>query len=327
MAGNPGNSVNSGNWLIGTFGFLSDVKANAVWNFLEIVEDSPLREYNLLILDHPTSAPFYCSNGEASWGGIEEGYFLTETARHLREEHGASSVSVLGVSMGGMGAIHAAYRGEGMIDSVIAFSAVTDYLDVPGDTLRELREQSAFGPAHWNLNGALNAFGLRQLIGGFNETLRRQDCPKSHVKEHELEEIFLSTPRYGSNEKGKKNDSGKKSYLELLLGPYLEDGIAAKLPGTIEEYLQYSDAARLAQLIKVPLLAVHAYDDNVVPVSHWYRFRLAARNNEKVLPLLTADGGHWGHSQAYGDSYVGCLISTYIDYWTQEKIKLREACF
>lgn len=305
-------------FIIGTFGFLSDKRAHASHNFMKIMADSPLFEYNILIVDHPSSAPFYCDNGEVSWGGIEEGYFLTEIAAQLKQQYQAKSVHLVGISMGGMGVIQAAYRGKGIIDSAIAFSPVTDYTDVPGDTLREIREESFFGPSFFSVSGEVNELGLGQLVDGFNEVVRKtKRCNGKPISPEELESLLLKTKRYQSPERWSN-----------LLKPYIEDKILPeKFSATIPEYLVLNDANLVAQHIQTPLYVFHAHDDTVVGAHHWYRFMVAAHGNSRVSGMITSDGGHWGFSAAYGREWVGCVIKTYVDYWSKDKFTLDKKCF
>ncbi|MBS3123482.1 hypothetical protein J4437_02480 [Candidatus Woesearchaeota archaeon] len=292
--------------LIGTFGFFSDVHSHAVYNFMQVVEEEVLQDYNILILNHPSSAPFYCANGEASWGGIEEGYMIVEIAKQIKEEFGIPLIYALGISMGGNGVMHAAYRGKGILDAAIVFSSVTDFLDVPGNNLRNLRDDSEFGPSFWSFTSWLNKIGLEMLYNGFEEERKNDSACKSQpFTLEEIETIYLSTPRYEHPE-----------LMREYLAPYITDKtLPEKMPNSLEDYLSLSDATRIAPFIQVPLLVVHAHDDAVVSESHYYRFMLAGRKNNFINGIMTADGGHWGFSAAYGTEFVANLIRKYTEYW------------
>lgn len=307
--------------IIGSFGFFSDVHANAVYNFTYIAQEEVLQNYSVLILNHPSSAPFYCANGEASWGGIEEGYIIAEIAKQMKEEKeqfGFSSVHAIGISMGGNGVIHAAYRGKGILDSAFVFSSVTDFLDVPGNTLRNLREDSEFGPGFWSVTSWLNTIGMEMLYDGFEEERKKNPkCKGSPFTLEEIETIYLTTPRYMNHERMK----------EYLI-PYINDKILTeKMPSSLEEYLSMSDTTRIASSIRIPLLLMHAHDDAVVPDYHFYRLMLAGQSNPLINGIITADGGHWGFSAAYGTKFVACLIRTYIEYCSTPEVKLEPECF
>jgi len=304
--------------LIGSFGFFSDVHANAVYNFTHIVLEEVLQNYNVLILNHPSSAPFYCANGEASWGGIEEGYIIVEIAKQMKEQFDIPVVHAIGVSMGGNGVMHAAYRGKDVLDSAVVFSSVTDFLDVPGNTLRGLRDDSEFGPAFWSFTNWLNNIGMEMLYDGFEEERKKNPaCKGKFFTLEEIETIYLTTPRYANAER-----------MEEYLALYITDKILPeKMPSSLEEYLSMSDATHIASSIQIPLFVVHAHDDAVVSEHHFYRFMLAGRENSFINGIITTDGGHWGFAAAYGTKFVACLIRTYTEYWSKPKLKLESKCF
>jgi len=88
-----------------------------------------------------------------------------------------------------------------------------------------------------------------------------------------------------------------------------------------------NDANLVAQHIQTPLSVFHAYDDTVVGAHHWYRFMVAAQGNKNITGMITPDGGHWGSAAAYGREWVGCMIKTYVDYWSQPRFALEKRCF
>ena len=56
--------------LIFTGGFFSDVHAYALYHFTSIMREEVVQNYNVLLLNHPSSAPFYFSNVEVILCGI-----------------------------------------------------------------------------------------------------------------------------------------------------------------------------------------------------------------------------------------------------------------
>ena len=288
--------------IIGTFGFLSDARAHASRNFMNIVKHPYLRDNNILILDHPTSAPFYCANKQTSWGGIDEGYILTEVSRQMKEKYHAHQVHLIGISMGGLGVIHAAYRGEGIINSALAISAVTDPLDVPGSALRSLQSDGPFGKRFWDFTVLSHYLGLQTLWKEFRKIVGQS--PKTSVSNiADIADLFLGTKRY------------THELMENLLAPYIKEGIHhRKIPQTLEEYLVASDAVSIAPAITTPLYLLHAHDDSVVPPAHYYRFMLAARGNKKVQGMIMPDGGHWGFTSAYGTRWMAEVITIHNHY-------------
>ncbi len=288
--------------MIGTFGFLSDARAHASRNFMNIVKHPYLHDNNILILDHPTSAPFYCVNRQASWGGIDEGYILTEVARQMKEKYHAHQVHLIGISMGGLGVIHAAYRGQGIINSALAISAVTDPLDLPGSALRSLQSDGPFGKRFWDFTVLSHYFGLQTLWKEFRKIVGQS--PETSVPNIAgIADLFLGTKRYSNK------------LMENLLAPYIKEGIHhRKIPQTLEEYLVASDAVSIAPAITTPLYLLHANDDSVVLPAHYYRFMLAARGNKKVQGMIMPHGGHWGFTSAYGTRWMAEIIATHNQY-------------
>ncbi len=302
--------------IISSWGFLADSMAQPPHTFMNVVGATKLQEYAILILDHPTSARFYCLNGEASWGGIEEGYILVEVAKEMKERYHPGSIHLLGNSMGGMGVIHAAYRNEGLITSAMVFSAVTDYTDVPGNALRNVTKNSTFGPAV--MSDSLNSFGLGLLIDHFEEQVREDTiCAKRYSAYSSLEELFMKSRRYQHD-----------SLMSVLLKPYVERGVfTQKKIDSMNDYLQRSDANRIAAGVGTPLFLIHASDDSVVPQHHWYRFMTAAGGNNNVAGMMMTNGGHWGFVGAYGREWVGCMIKVYADYWAGKNLNEDRECF
>jgi len=298
--------------LIGSFGFLSDKMAHACRNFMKVAEQPALDEYNILILDHPTSAPFYCRNKEISWGGIEEGFIFVEVAKQMQERYDFETISIVGISMGGLGAIHAAYRGKGVIQSAMAFSAVTDMQDVPGNALRSLQSDSKFGPRFYGMTTLTNCVGLRSLLKPFFKRIAQDMVQKEDmINPHDVAELYLNTTRY-------KN----KDFMEYLLAPYFDTKIIpGRFPETLEEYLTWSDATVVASRIGVPLYLMHAHDDHAVPENHYYRFRNAARRNQNIDGRIMGNGGHWGFSAAYGRSWVAEMIKVYVEHNLNPKVR------
>ena len=300
--------------LIFTGGFFSDVHAYALYHFTSIMREEVVQNYNVLLLNHPSSAPFYCANGEVSWGGIEEGYMIIEIAKQMKERFPASSVHAIGISMGGNGVLHAAYRGRGVLDSAMVFSAVTDLLEVPGNTLRGLRDKSEFGPSFFSITGWLNEVGMGKLYNGFEKVRKEyQQCKGKPFTKEQIENTYLTTARYAPAER-----------LQDYLAPYILDKVLPdKMPNSVEDYLAMSDATRIASSIHIPLTVVHAHDDAVVPENHFYRFMLAARGNPQINGIITPDGGHWGFSAAYGEEWVATLIQKHVDFWSQQGQNVR----
>lgn len=301
-------------YIISTHGFLSDKEAHAVGNFLGVAQKY-LQEYNLVILDHPTSSTFVAANGQPSFGGIEGGDILIKVAEQIKVD-GATSVHLVGVSMGGLGVLHAAFRGKGTIDSVIAISAVTDLLDIPAAALRTVTPDGACGQLYRNSSTLNTAIGLRILLKPLLHTLHMFPEYKDASVE-DVCDFFFQTERYQDEE-----------YMKELYAPYISQKILPdRLPKNTVEYLAQSNASLIAPHIEVPVFLVHAADDPAVSRTHTDDFMLAARGNVFVQGMILPHGGHNGFTVAYGKRWEGCVIQTTVDYWSAEHVAFDKECF
>lgn len=306
-------------YIISSNGFLTDTSffsdtgtgAYAVGNFLGVAQKY-LQEYNLVILDHPTSSTFIAANGEPSFGGIEGGDISTKVAEQLKAD-GATSVHLVGVSMGGLDALHAAFRGKGTIDSVIAISAVTDPLDIPAGALRAVTPSGACGKLYRNGSTLNTAIGLGILLKPLLHTLSEY----SDASVADICDFFFQTERYQD-----------ESYMRELYAPYIAQKILPdRLPKNTVEYLAQSNASLIAPHIEVPVFLIYAKGDPAVSRVHYDNFMLAATGNDFVQGNIYRHGGHNGFSAAYGKRWVGCVIQTNVDYWSAEHVTFDKECF
>lgn len=301
-------------YLISTHGFLSDKESHAVRNFLSVAQKY-LQAYNMVILDHPTSSAFVAANEQPSFGGIEEGYILKNIAKQIKAE-GASSVHLFGVSMGGLGVLHAGFRGKGTIDSVLSISGVTDSLDIPAAALQAVTPDGACGETYWSLSRLNTAIGLHSLLSPLLDVIHTFSEYKN-VSSADICDFFFKTKRYEN-----------KEYMKELYAPYIEGKILPdRLPGSTTEYLAQSNASLIAPYIEVPVFLVHAADDMAVSPVHYYDFMLAARGNDFVQGMVLRNGGHNGFSAAYGKQWEACVVKTAIEYWTAEHVTFDKECF
>lgn len=81
-----------------------------------------------------------------------------------------------------------------------------------------------------------------------------------------------------------------------------------------EEFCTRASATTFAQDISVPLLALHAADDFVVPVRHAYRLRDAAAGNPWVHVLVRDTGSHCSFVAADA-SWFHSTLRRWLEYW------------
>jgi pimeloyl-ACP methyl ester carboxylesterase len=302
--GRPGKPL-----LIVSPGGFADKMGYSSNTMLNIYRKTPLHEYSLMLVDHPSSAPFYCDNGELSWGGVEEGFHLTQIADEMKQRLRPSSIHLIGISMGGNSALQAAYLNQGGIDSVLALSPVSDYLSVPGNMLCQLENDSRFGACYQS--SFTKAIGISMLLSHFNEIQEKfKDCRP--VTEEMLDDLFVGVGRYQD-----------QRYMAAIFDKHLKQSLVGFAPYSLSSYLTASDAVRVIPYLETITTIIHAEDDNVVPVDHSRRLILPSYENSKVHVAITEDGGHFGFLSAYGMQWMGCIIKSQVDFIEDRAIARR----
>ena len=130
--------------LIASFGFLQDRWGTEAAKFYDLYlgEEETRLPLDVLILDHPTSGPFYAANGNLSVGAYDDARMWLEVAQHARRLLRPSSIHLLGVSMSGQTVVHAQIEdrrlGLSLFDSGLAVSIAPDFERAPGTQLASL---------------------------------------------------------------------------------------------------------------------------------------------------------------------------------------------
>jgi len=287
--------------LLATFGFLADRWSKPAAQF---VDDYLIRgsfPAHVLILDHPSSAPFLAANGELSLGGLDEGQMVLEVARQLRGGGAAklelriSSYHLLGVSMGGLGVLYAvredARSASPILGSAAVFSSVTRLDEVRahelvtrGRVTLEPERRRALSPA-----ALLGAGIFRDLREHFRSSYRE---------------------RTGERLDWSDDDTGQRLY-ELMerrvrrLFAERKNGVAFD---SLDGYMEFNNVCGMGEDVAVPLVMIHARDDPVVPVSHLECFEKSASSNPNVSTYVTNNGGHWGFARTYGRDWIAAIL-------------------
>jgi pimeloyl-ACP methyl ester carboxylesterase len=277
--------------IVANFGALSDHWSKPAASFVnEVWERRLLPPSRLFIMDSITSASFLKLNGAIGLGGYDEGRLLLQVTDALRShlEKRATTVHLLGVSLGGQAAIQALIEEERLgtrrISSAIAFSAAVDY--------------------RAGIQSAMAGFGRPLAIA--EEYPRLPRTGKLILKaclEHFEEEHGQALPYPG--------DFFYRSFSSRL--ERLSDAASwnpAVSRESVEKYVLSSAAvsARLTGL-STPLILVHAKDDAVLPYSSFKEVLKATRQDPNVLTLSTRFGGHWGFFPVYGRNWMAGLVS------------------
>jgi len=280
--------------LIATFGFLADRWSKPAAQFVgDHLTVNPIGAH-VLILDHPSSAPFLVANRALSLGGLDEGRMLHEVARQLRGgqagRYGLAvrSYHLLGVSIGGLGVLYALDEdrktSDPMIRSAVIFSGVTRLDEVSPDALVE-RGSFVIGadsPRWFSLAALIDHRIFENLVAHFRivyAELAGQDLAWS-------------------------DDEAARS----LYGLFNERATKMGRPGGLAPYMKSTNLCSLGGELQVPIALIHAQDDPLVPVSHARCLEEYAAGNPNVVVSVTENGGHWGFARTYGREWVAAVI-------------------
>lgn len=266
-------------------GFLEDRRGPVAKGAMVIFGGTEFTDNTIVILDDLTSAPFVVEKGEPSLCGIEGGYVLEEVAKQIRSLSHPNTIIAFGASMGGHAALHAAYRTEGAVDAVVAISPV-------------ISVAAAFASIPYNTTG-IRGTVLDVLLKDFLNILHEDTALKDVTLEKEtLQDYFMQTQRYDN-----------RAYVEQLFRKYVADGLVPHLPQSNEEYLEFSDADRIAHSLHIPALLISAENDPLVAYSQPAGFQLIS-DNEHIETIILKKGGHIG----FPKNYLRKVMSSYVTY-------------
>lgn len=287
--------------VLASFGFLADRWSKPAAQFVgDFVADASLAAH-VLILDHPSSAPFLAANGELSVGGLDEGRILLGVASELRAGRAAelgmriTSYHLLGVSMGGLGVLYALRfdaRGDRPIfGSAVVFSSVTRLDEVPADQLLNRGEVRLAPGRKWRFSpaGLLGRGIYRDLLRHFRESYRDRTGRPLEGSDEDLAQLV-----YG--------------FMERRARHVAADGEGSASFASLDSYMKANNLCDRGEEVAVPLVLIHSKDDPVVPVSHLECFQRSASRNSNVTTYATNNGGHWGFARTYGRDWIASVL-------------------
>jgi pimeloyl-ACP methyl ester carboxylesterase len=287
--------------VLATFGFLADRWSKPAAQFVDDVVTEGSLASHVLILDHPSSAPFLAANGELSIGGLDEGLMLLEVLRQLRGARGRelglriSSYHLVGVSMGGLGVLYAiredARRASRLISSAAVFSSVTRLDEVPTEELRT-RGRVSLTPGR--------AFSLspRGILGrGILEDLGR------HFRSSYRDRTGGALPWRDEEVSQRLYDLMERRVRRLSV-----EGKEDLSFDSLNAYVTSSNLCDLGAEVAIPLVLIHAKDDPVVPLSHLRCLERSSSRNWNVSTYVTNNGGHWGFARTYGRVWIAAVL-------------------
>lgn len=296
--------------LIATFGMLTSRWGDAAGAFVKLAQAGKIKA-NVLVLDSPSSAPFYLENGKSiSLGGYDEGQHLIQLAKQmqadkLKGKYDFSSISLLGESLSGPGVVYAmledARTHQDLFQSAITFNSVVNsqksigtYLAYTGHPLQGV---SAPDPT---FTGKLL---VRSAWGGFDSRLKKMDAPATGVSLNKAGDFM-----YESFSKRLQIEGASVKNGNLAWNPEIKTG-------SVEAYLaseNFEPALSHLRGTGSVLTMVQSQNDEVVLPSDASNIAAEQKENPNLQTVTTPKGGHWGYFSAYGETWVADMINTAI---------------
>lgn len=290
---------NSKKLLIGTFGFLSDRWSSPSAQFVEEYIEKNRIHSNVLILDHPTSAPYYALNGYLSFGGYDEARAIIEITEHILggetilPRGSYASIHLIGISMGGNGVFNTLVEskrlGKNYYKSAAIFSSVLDLYEIPKRQLSGFDKNNYWGKDKSTITEVL---GVSFIFNHFKQTFKTltdkyfkspyDDLGEFYYKEFDKRIRFL-------NEHSKLKNSNWNDKISTA---------------DVSSYLKSNIIYDKTQEIEVPLYVISSQNDPAVPFSQFEKFETQSRENPNITTLGLEKGGHWGFTHTYGPSFV-----------------------
>lgn len=290
--------------LIGTFGFMVDRwNAPAAQFVREYIEKGRV-DANVLILDHPTSAPFLILNGSLSFGGYDEARMILEVTEQIVSGEGPgfvlhdySSIHLIGISMGGNGVANTLVEARRLrkeyYKSAIIFSTAFDLNEVPRRQLTGFDQKKYWGKE--DISKYSEKMGMKHIFRGFKRAYRA------------VKGLSFVNPQV---------DIGALFYIEfdnrLNHLRSIEKGLNWNpriMVDSISNYLKSNLIGDYASEIRVPMYVVSSEDDPTVPFYQFEAFQDRAKNNPFITLLGYKHGGHWGYTRAYGPELVENILN------------------
>jgi len=299
--------------LIGTFGFLADRWSQPCAQFVRDYVEKGLIEANVLIVDHPTSFPFFLYNGNLSIGGYDEGRMLLGVASTMKRYYGDSftTINLLGISMGGMGVVHAALEDRrlkrNLINSVATFSGVTDFKSVP------YRQLKLYDSAHYPeiaYEEPLQLIGLSSLFGHNFDAIKYLE--RSRLNSANEKKRIQTMTNFPFPWESTINDFYEEQFLKRFKTYSWKSNWNPEISrSSFSAYVKDQELSEYISMIRIPLVAIFAEDDKAVPVEQFENVYHSqeAIENDYVSAKLVPFGAHFGFNMPYGAQWGADIIN------------------
>jgi hypothetical protein len=304
-------------WIAG-FGFLQDRWGKAAVRFyrhhLQRPEDRI--DAHLLILDHPSTAPFLAANGMLSLGAYDDARMWIEIGRYMQKQQSFRGIHLLGAGVSAQTVIHALVEDLRLelrlFESGIAISPVSDLQRYPARPLGRFETPPDVENPWLTLRGRFlppDPWEQRQ----------------KHLLEDMVENQFL--PHYRDINPGHTSFGLPPNEIPIFFRKAFENRLAVLrnrqfqtkpwneeiLLVDLDAFMQSSRIGPLVGWVRTPVVLLHAADDPIVPQSDFRKLGRSAANNPWIIWRLVENGGHAAFESAYGTDYLRNLLEVLQD--------------
>lgn len=299
-------------WMVG-FGFLQDRWGEAAARFYQRHLQRPENriDAHVLILDHPSAAPFLAANGMLSLGAYDDARMWIEIGQHLRRRLPIGGIHLLGIGLSGQTVVHALLEDRRLelrlFESGIAVSVVPDSRRYPARPLA-LIDPPPGRKNPWDhfwirFRTSSNSERLQQRIlvtridNQFLPHYRRLNPEHTGFRlAHEQIPIFFH--------QAFDNRLAVLREQQIRIHPWNPEFSRKDL----NAFMRTTRIRSLVSRIGTPLVLLHAANDPVVPASDFAEVARAAAGNPWVISRTTTYGGHADFDAAYGKDYLRSLL-------------------
>jgi hypothetical protein len=304
-------------WIAG-FGFLQDRWGKAAGRFYRhhLQRPDDRIDAHVLILDHPSAAPFLAANGMLSIGAYDDARMWIEIGQYMRKQPSFSGIHLLGAGVSAQTVMHALMEdrrlGLRLFESGIAISPVSDLRRYPARPLGRFATPPDVENPWLTLRGRLlppDPWEQRQ----------------KHLLEVLVENQFL--PHYRDINPGHTSFAVPPNEIPIFFRKAFENRLAVLrnrqfqskpwneevLLADLNEFMQSTRIGPLVGRVRTPAVLLHAADDPIVPQSDFMKLGRTAENNPWIIWRLVENGGHAAFESAYGTGYLRNLLEVMQD--------------
>jgi len=270
---------------------------------------------HVAILDHPTSAPFFASNGCLSMGAYDDARMWMELVPILRRMVRVSTVHLFGVSMSGQTVVHAMLedqrRGTRLFASGIAVSIAPDFRRAPGGQFA-LLECPPGVPNPWPRDPLDRSSRIERMVQVTGlETLVRTQFVAAYRRLRPSESGF----QVESDRIAPVFREAFERRIAFLRERHRDDPTWNRaVPLTdLDAFLRATRIAGVISAVRAPLVLVSAYDDPAVSRDQFGEVAAACADNGWIALHETLAGGHFAFEVPYGPDYLGNLLRLLAD--------------